>query len=269
MKAVDTALAETKPMLALSEREKLVRAFPDFKNVKRVKESLQKALDLERSIVATDETERTAEVMDEPRWTPEPILGVLHSRSRMDELSQGKIVFVTAKDSCYAIDPATGELVWRRVIGFRTPFFPVLSVGSQSVVLLFDTRTNSLLACQMSTGRLIWKQMLNARAIGKPLINEGQIYLSLVGNTLVRIDLETGRLSATVRFSQNLATPPVLSRDGKSSACSRRDRHDLLAHRANHHFQTRVVGRRDDIHRSFRRFTDRSASDAGRPSVDL
>ena len=215
MKAVDTAIAETKPMVALSERERLVKAFPEFKNIKRVKESLQKALDLERSIVATDETERSAETTDDPLWSHDPVLGLLHSRSRMDELSQGKIVFVTAKDSCYAIDPATGELVWRRVIGFRTPFFPVLSIGSQSVVLLFDTRTNSLMACQMSTGRLIWKQMLNARAIGRPLINEGQIYLSLAGNNLVRIDLETGRLSATVRFSQNLATPPVLSRDGE------------------------------------------------------
>jgi hypothetical protein len=54
MKTVDSALADKKPMLALSERERLVRSFPEFINSKRVKEALQKSLDLERSVVATD-----------------------------------------------------------------------------------------------------------------------------------------------------------------------------------------------------------------------
>ncbi len=214
MKTVDTAIAEKKPMVALSERERLVKSFPEFITSKRVKDALQKSLDLERSVVATDESERPAEVNDEAPQTGEPILGVVYSRSRTEDNSQGQVVFVTAKDSCYAVDPATGELVWRRVIGVRSPFFPIKTTGSQSSVLMFDTRDNSLLACQLSKGRLIWRQRLSARAIGKPLIHEGQIYLPLEGNSLVRIDLDTGRLSATVKFSQNLATSPVLSRDG-------------------------------------------------------
>ncbi|WP_373652228.1 PQQ-binding-like beta-propeller repeat protein [Schlesneria sp. DSM 10557] len=214
MAAIDAAIADKKPMVALSERERLVRSFPDFKNVKRVKDAQQKALDLEKSLIATDETERAAETTDEPRWSPEPVLAVSHSRSRMDDQTTGRIVFVTAKDSCYAVDPATGELVWRRVVGFQTPFFPIVSQGSQSLVVLFDTRSNTLQACQVATGQLAWKQPLNAPMIGKPLIHEGQLYCSLRGNKLVRIEVETGRLSATVSFSQNLATPPVLSRDG-------------------------------------------------------
>ena len=214
MKTVDTAIADKKPMVALSERERLVKSFPEFITSKRVKEALQKSLDLERSVVATDESERPADVNDEAPQTSEPILGIMYSRSRTEDNSQGQVVFVTAKDSCYAVDPATGELIWKRVIGVRSPFFPIKTTGSQSSVLMFDTRDNSLLACQLSKGRLIWRQRLNARAIGKPLIHEGQIYLPLEGNSLVRIDLDTGRQSANVKFSQNLATSPVLSRDG-------------------------------------------------------
>ena len=214
MKTVDSAIADKKPMAALSERERLVKSFPEFITSKRVKEALQKSLDLERSVVATDESEHPAEVNDEAPRTNEPILGIMYSRSRTEDNSQGQVVFVTAKDSCYAVDPATGELVWKRVIGARSPFFPIKITGSQSSVLMFDTRDNSLLACQLSKGKLIWRQRLNARAIGKPLIHEGQIYLPLEGNSLVRIDLDTGRQSAIVKFSQNLATSPVLSRDG-------------------------------------------------------
>ena len=212
MKTVDSALADKKPMLALSERERLVRSFPEFINSKRVKEALQKSLDLERSVVATDETERPAETNDDA--VPESILALLHSRSRTEDSSQGQVVFTTGKDLCYAVDPATGELLWRRVIGPRTPFFPVKTNGSQASVLLFDTKKLALVACQQSSGRLIWRQPVGARAVGSPLVHDGQIYLPLEGNTLVRIDLDTGRLSATVRFSQKLASTPVLSRDG-------------------------------------------------------
>ena len=215
MKTVDTAITEKKPMVALSERERLVRSFPDFISSKRVKESLQKALDLERSVVATDETERPAKTVEDRTQSGESILGILHSRSRMDETSQGQIVFVTSKDSCYAVDPATGELVWRRVIGANTPFFPVVTTGSQASVLLFDTQQQALLACQLANGKLIWRQPLEARAIGSPLVHEGQIYLALEGNSLVRLDLDSGRLSATVKFSQNLASSPILSHDRK------------------------------------------------------
>jgi outer membrane protein assembly factor BamB len=215
MKTVDTAITEKMPMVALSERERLVRSFPDFISSKRVKESLQKALDLERSVVATDETEHPAKTDEDRPQSGESILGILHSRSRMDETSQGQIVFVTSKDSCYAVDPATGELVWRRVIGANTPFFPVVTTGSQASVLLFDTQQQALLACQLANGKLIWRQPLEARAIGSPLVHEGQIYLALEGNSLVRLDLDSGRLSATVKFSQNLASSPVLSHDRK------------------------------------------------------
>ncbi len=215
MKTVDAAIADRKPMTALSERERLVRQFPDFVSSSRVKETLQKALDLERSMVLVDETEQSVETVDETIRTNESILGLLQSRSRADEVSQGRIVFAVAKDSCYAIDAATGELIWRRVVGLDSPFFPLVTAGAQPSVVLFDTRTQSILSCQPLTGKLIWKQSLKARAIGGPLIHEGQIYQAIEGHSLIRIDLDTGRISAKVTLSQNLATSPALSRDGE------------------------------------------------------
>lgn len=214
MKAVDTAIADRQPMTALSERERLVRAFPDFATSKRVKEALQKSMDLEMSVVATDEAEVPAETNDDPAPPSEPVLGLLQARSRADETSQGRVVYVQVKDLCYAIDSVTGELTWRRVIGSNTPFFPMLTSGSQAGILMFDSRQQALVACQPLTGKLIWRQRLKARVIGKPLIHQGQIYAALEGNSLARIDVDSGKLSATVRFSQNLAASPVLSHDG-------------------------------------------------------
>lgn len=213
MNAVDSAIADRKPMAALSERERLVRAFPDLVGTKRVKQALQNSLDLERSVVATDEIDVPAETVDDPVPVNEPVLGLLQARSRTDEASQGQVVFVIAKDCCYAIDSVTGDLVWRRVIGAGSPFFPVVTTGAQQSILLFDTRKQALLSCNTTNGKLIWRQPLKAMAIGKPLVHQGQVYLGLDGNSMARIELDTGRLTAKVRFSQNLASSPVLSYD--------------------------------------------------------
>ena len=215
MAAVETALANKQPMAALSEREKLVRRFADYANQKRVKDALQKALDLERSVIAVDETERAAETKDDDPYSPEPALGLFHTRSRTDEVSQGRVAYVLAKDSCYAVDTVTGEFVWRRVIGLDAPFFPMLATGAQPSLLIYDSRRKILVCCQPANGKLIWRQKLDARPRSAPLVHEGQIYLATDDRALCRIDLDSGRLTAKVTFSQNVLGPPSLSHDGK------------------------------------------------------
>ena len=215
MEAVETALTNKQPIVALAEREKLVRRFADYANQKRVKASLQKALDLERSVIATDDTERAAETKDDDASPAVSALGLFHTRSRTEEVSAGRVAYVLAKDSCYAVDTVTGELVWRRVIGLDAPFFPMLATGAQPSLLIYDSRRKSLDCCQPANGKLIWRQKLDARPRSAPLVHEGQIYLATDDRALCRIDLDSGRLTAKVTFSQNVLGPPSLSHDGK------------------------------------------------------
>ncbi len=214
MAAVEAGLAAKKPMVALAEREKLVRAFDGFASQKRVKEALQKALDLERSVIVADDRERPAETTDVPPPEEPASLGLFHTRTRTDETTQGTVAYVLAKDCCYAVDTVTGELVWRRAIGFETPFFPVTVSASQAGVLIYDANLQSLVCCQPLTGKLIWRQKLDARPRSAPLIHEGQIYLPTNDRSLCRIDVETGRLNERISFSQNIQGPPTLTVDG-------------------------------------------------------
>ncbi|MFO1046269.1 MAG: PQQ-binding-like beta-propeller repeat protein [Planctomycetaceae bacterium] len=214
MAAIDAAIAANKPMVALSEREKLVRVYEGFASVSRVKESLQKAIDLERSVIKTSDEERAAETTDKPMTGSPPALGIFHTRTRTDETSLGRVAYVVSKDCCYAVDTVTGELAWRRAIGFDAPFFPVTASGTQAVVLFYDGYQKSLICCQPLTGKLIWRQTLDGRPRSAPLIHEGQIYLPTDDRALCRIDLETGRLTERMTFSQNVQGPPVLSADG-------------------------------------------------------
>ena len=215
MAAVETALTNKQPIVALVERDKLIRRFADYANLKRVKAALQKALDLERSVIATDDTERAAETKDEDASPTVSALGLFHTRSRTEEVSAGRVAYVLAKDSCYAVDTVTGELVWRRVIGLDAPFFPLLATGAQPSLLIYDSRRKTLVCCLPASGKLIWRQKLDARPRSAPLMHEGQIYLATDDRALCRIDLDSGRLTAKVTFSQNVLGPPSLSHDGK------------------------------------------------------
>lgn len=214
MAAVDAALTGKQPMVALSEREKLVRSYDGFASHKRVKEALQKALDLERLVIINDDKERPAESTDAFSMDRPPALSVFHTRTRSEDASVGRVAYVLAKDACYAIDSATGEVVWRRATGFDAPFFPVTISRSQSGLLLYDGYQKSLLCCQPTTGKLIWRQTLDGRPRSAPLVHEGQIYLPTDDRSLCRIDVETGRLTERISFSQNVSGPPVLSVDG-------------------------------------------------------
>ena len=215
MAAVDAALTAKQPMVALAEREKLVRAYDGFASQKRVQEALRKALDLERSVITAADVDRAAETDDPALPGRSPSLAIYLTRTRTDETSQGRVAYVLAKDCCYATDTVTGEVVWRRVTGFDLPFFPILVTGSQPGLLLYDAYNESLVCCQPHSGTLIWRQKLEGRPRSAPLVQEGQIYLPTSDRSLCRIDVETGRLTERVTFSQNLHGPPILAADGR------------------------------------------------------
>jgi outer membrane protein assembly factor BamB len=212
---MDAALAAGQPMTALSEREKLIRRFPEISSQKRVKEVLQKALDLERSVIAIDATEIAAETDDDTASVVTSALSLFHTRLRTEETSQDRFVYVSAKDCCYAVDTGTGETIWRRIVGFETRFFPILATGSQPSLLIHDARRQALLCCRPDNGKLIWRHQLAGKPRSAPLVQEGQIYLATEGRLLNRIALDSGTLTATVRFSQDVIGPPAVSHDAQ------------------------------------------------------
>lgn len=214
MAAVDAGLKSNQPMVALAEREKLVQAYEGFAAHPRVKEALQKALDLEQSVITSDETERPAETTELPAAYGTPLQAVFLTRTRTDESSVGQVALTQSKDCTYAVDTITGELVWRRVTGLDRPFFPFKAQASRSVVILYDGYQKSLICCDARSGQLVWRLALESAPRSAPLLHESQLYLPLGNQTLCRIDLESGRLTERLRFSQNVHGPPVLSADG-------------------------------------------------------
>ena len=206
------ALKQKEPITALSLRAGLLRQFPEFAKDSRIRAALQDAIAAEQKQIAVEEVDRAALTDDVPQL--QSAVPAAHSRSRSDENSLGQVVYVASQDVVSAVDTITGELVWRRVTGTDAPFFPVTVRGAVNGVLMFDTRRNELVLCRAEDGRAVWRQPLDAPPLrAAPSITEGQLYLATQGGRLERIDLETGRLTLRIVFSQELAGSPVLSPD--------------------------------------------------------
>jgi outer membrane protein assembly factor BamB len=217
---IDEALKARQPMQALQLRRDLLVRYPDFaedrNKAAKLAAKLEEALQLERSLVQSEELDRPGVTEERATEVPPPLAIVFHKRSRTDEVSLGQAVCALSKDCCYGIDTVTSDPVWRRVVGLNSPFFPIREPSTPSVIL-FDTVHQELVRVHQNTGALLWRQPIGEAAFGQPLIDEGQIYLPTLGGRLYKIDLASGAVSTRLTFSQAI-TGPVALADGQHLA---------------------------------------------------
>jgi len=210
---IDRSIQNKDTITALNARRHLLDRYPHLVDNPGVVRRLQDTLETEKSLVTLDKSDQAAFTEDHPRPLPLPLSLTHHTRTQSSEPSDGRIVFAVAKDCCYGIDVITGDPLWRRVIGLDSPFFPVEVTTKVQGLLLFDVNHSELILLQQKTGRLIWRLPLGENISGAPLFHQGQAYLPTLGKHLLKVDLETGQLTAKLTFPQKLLAPPVLLSD--------------------------------------------------------
>ncbi len=211
---IDQALKNKQPITALRERARLLQVYPDYVTQRRVRETLQQSIAMEKAVIAVEDLDRKAVAASEPAEFKDCVLPIYHTRSRTDESASGRYAYAVAQDACYAVDVVTGETAWRRIIGFETPFFPILTSGAQPGLLIGETNKPGMALCHAETGALIWRQPMDAPVAGAPLVHDGEIFVAGAGHCLYRLDLDTGRMKAKMTFSQEVVGPPTLAPGG-------------------------------------------------------
>ncbi len=209
---IEKANTARQPMAALAARRNLLARYPAMASEARMAALLQQTLDVEKGLVVREELNKPA-LPRQAHAAPRMLTLTLHTRSRTEEPAGTRPVFVLAKDCCYAVDHVTGEPIWRRSIGLDSPFFPIKVETSVPGLLVFNSSRLSLMLLDRKSGEPIWEQPIDEAVSGAPLVDQGQIYLATAGRHLDKIDLETGRLTTRLTFSQKILSPPALSRD--------------------------------------------------------
>ncbi|MFN0050731.1 MAG: PQQ-binding-like beta-propeller repeat protein [Planctomycetales bacterium] len=212
---LDDALARNRPLSSLSEYRRLLERYPAAADDKTLRDRLKKCFQMERTQTVRDEERR--EALREERTPPQGagLMLARRNRIRSDVSSTGDMVFAQAADALVGVDAATGEPLWRRVIGLDPPFFPVRIAAGAPALLCFDGRASELLLVQQRSGDLMWRLPLDDRPQGTPLVQEGQILVPTAGGQLVQIDIQSGAAIGRLRFSQPLVGPPLVSESGE------------------------------------------------------
>lgn len=206
--AMESALKQSKPFALLDARLDLIRQYEEAETDPRVVTYLQKALELEKSLVRQQREEKEADELPPVSSSSITTLSAT-SRISQNELPSGRPVYVHAADCLYGVDTATGAPIWRHVTGWNLPFFPIEVELGEPSVLLYAERDQELQLLSRQTGQLIWRQSLPAHAVGEPLIKGTQAFLSTAAGELLQIDLSTGTRLGGLTFSQPLTTSPL------------------------------------------------------------
>lgn len=215
---IDAALDAKKPMQALERRLQLLDRYPELQTHPEVVARMQRALDTERDLIR-QETLSTEARRDDHSDMPSPALVLAANNRAMSNVpSQQRAVPALARDCVYGIDTETGEVLWRRAVGSGLPFFPLMVASGTEGLLLYDTHHRELVLLERSSGRLQWRQPLDEAISGPPLVADGQIYLPTLERHLYKLNLESGRVTGRLTFTQRLRGSPVLLRDGEHLA---------------------------------------------------
>ena len=212
VKEIEKENSARRPMAALAARRNLLARYPDVAADARLGKLLTETLGVEKAFVVREELKKPA-LARQAHPAPRPLTLTMHTRTRTEEPAGIRPVFVLAKDCCYAVDHVTGEPIWRRVVGLDTPFFPVKVETSVEGLLVFNSNRLSLMLLDRKTGAVVWEQPLDEAVSGPPLVDQGQIYLATLGRHLYKIDLESGRITTRLTFSQKILSPPALTRN--------------------------------------------------------
>lgn len=210
VKEIEEAIQQKNTLQAIERRRHLLDRYPYYKNDRKMATVLTQILEVEKSLIQASKEPVTASTAEYPATFPQAVTLALHTRSRSNEVSDGRNVFALANGSCFGIDSITGDPIWRRPIGLDAPFAPITFSGKEPSLLLYDTRHQELLSVTQKDGDLVWRQKLPASPSGKPLIHQGLIIVSCSSGDLLNIDLLNGTINSQLKFAQPLVGAPGL-----------------------------------------------------------
>lgn len=217
---LNEAIADIKQAVAAGNTEKayairktLLKDYPLLADNEQLKQALIEVSQAQQKAVEFVEKRQPPEAGE-----PEPrVLATLARRTVAPGAPRaaGHVVYALADGAAYGLDAATGEVLWRRFVGFdangRRPSFPPtpLSPEPGSDVLLVDSLRGELLRVEATTGLTRWRHAAGEPFDAHPLIADGQVLLATRSGRLIRIDAAGGGSSGYVRLPQPLRVAPA------------------------------------------------------------
>lgn len=216
--AIERALKDGDPVAAYSQRDDLVRRYPDLASDKAIMALLVEANDLLKTRTKLDTRRVPAQTEEQAHPLNPPLSLVLRDNAKdtkSDTTNPGRVVFAVAEGIAYGLDDATGQPLWQRVVGRDTPFPPVALPGSPASAILFETQSNQLVRVHARDGALIWRQPLGAEIAAPPLVAGNTLIQPTRSGDLVRLSLANGHIVGRLTLGRPLDVTPATDETGR------------------------------------------------------
>jgi outer membrane protein assembly factor BamB len=121
-------------------------------------------------------------------------------------VADGVVLFCNWYPSTFALDAATGKLLWQMEgNGSKQDSVAV----HEGVAYFGDESQPYLLAVEVKTGKLLWKADLGEEADKSPIIAGGLAYITGFGGGVYGVDIKTGKLAWKYNAGFGLTSPVI------------------------------------------------------------
>jgi outer membrane protein assembly factor BamB len=201
---IDAAATSGDTPAAYAARQELLNKYPGLDGDEQLLGAMLKISEKERERVKVVE-QPLASVTDDPTAIQSPHIVLSHRAGQAIASVIGHVVYTLAGGCVFALDASTGDVLWRRFVGFDTTMSPLpLSTASPgSDVIAVDQRRHDVMRLEAKTGKLLWRLPLG-EAFREPVIVEDRIYVATVSGKLCVVDAASGVANRHVQIPQPL-----------------------------------------------------------------
>jgi tetratricopeptide (TPR) repeat protein len=181
----------------------------------KVYPALEAHPDLIAAILQVGERERQLVQVSQPATAaltddPQPETGarvILAVREGPSGGGPAAPAFVLADGAVYALDSASGRVLWRRFVGYQTQAHPVaLAVDGGFDAVVVDGRDHQLLRLAGATGALVWRQPIG-EMFAPPAVTEDWIYVTTRKGRVLQIAASSGEVVQQAQLPQGATMP--------------------------------------------------------------
>jgi len=214
--AMLAAVKESKTEDAYVACRKLLRQYPDLTNHSKLKQALLSVSAAQQGLVKqVSEAKEPEPLPAEETEVQTTVLAHCETTSKAEDAAD-YVVPAAVDGAVYGLNAVTGEVLWRRFVGFETnpqsPSFPPTPFGESPTedALVVDAAGGVLLRMETGRGEIRWRFVLGEPLTTHPVLAGEKILVATAAGKLITIETESGRSPGFVQFPQSLSVAPVV-----------------------------------------------------------
>ena len=125
----------------------------------------------------------------------------------------GQVLYVLAGGAVLGVDASSGDILWRRFVGYDTAFHPVaVDESKPSDALVADQQRHEIMRLSARDGKPVWRVAIGER-FTRPTISPTSMLLTTDSGKLLDLDKESGELKSAISLPQTPTVGPAADAD--------------------------------------------------------